>query len=387
METKKTILVVFPHNPFEPLSGVQKRYSELFMYLHQQEFEIDLLALRHFMSSWDEGDLRICRKLVRTLYFYNFLKGFLISLLYHAPARRYLINRFLRRGALTQLPDFAFQGMKQLFRQLVTTHHYDYVLISYVHWAGLLEQELPYRPVTVLTMEDFIARNLSQASLGRADMEAMALEETRRVDLFDKVICLSWEEQQYFSSRTSRPSYFYIPIFMNSREPSGEPETDLLFIGSDNVSNIRAMNWFFREVWPLLPEGITLRVTGRITRHIPDLPGVFVTPFAEDLDSVYGSCRITINPMQDGTGMKVKLIEALSYGLPTVSTAEGLSGISPVLKKELLQANDPMSFSLAIRKLLSDPDWYREQQRLSRSVFRENFDLSGMRKKLNEVFN
>ncbi len=387
MENRKSILIVFPHDPFELISGVQKRYHELLLYLHQEEFVIDLLALRHFMSSWEEGDIRITSRFVRTLFFYNFMKGFLSSLVKHPDTRRYLLDRFFRRGALRELPDFAFSGMKNLFRQLLLRNHYDFVLISYVHWAGLLEQELPYQPVRVLTIEDFIARNLTETSGGRAKMEQMAAEEVRRVNLFDRVICLSCDEQEYFSSRTTRPLYHYIPIFMPSKDPEpGAERHDLLFIGSDNPNNIKAMQWFFREVWPLLPSGTTMLVTGRISRHIPALPGVTTHLFTENLDKVYGSCRITVNPMQDGTGMKVKLIESLSYGIPALSTPQGLSGISRALVPLLPVAGDPGSFAEMIHRMLTDDDWYGQLREQARTIFHENFDISKMRHELTRVF-
>ena len=49
-----------------------------------------------------------------------------------------------------ELPDFAFAGMKEMFRKLIWQKHYDFVLIAYAYWASLLDVSLPAETVSVL---------------------------------------------------------------------------------------------------------------------------------------------------------------------------------------------------------------------------------------------
>jgi len=50
--------------------------------------------------------------------------------------------------------------------------------------------------------------------------------------------------------------------------------------------------------------------------------------FVDDIDNYFSGVDVFINPITSGGGIKVKLVEALSYGLPVVSTKQGAAGIS-----------------------------------------------------------
>lgn len=60
-------------------------------------------------------------------------------------------------------------------------------------------------------------------------------------------------------------------------------------------------------------------------------------------------------PVFSGTGMRLKLLEFLSMGIPTVTTSLGAAGLPCVDGKHALIADGTEPFTAAVNKLLSDP--------------------------------
>lgn len=108
--------------------------------------------------------------------------------------------------------------------------------------------------------------------------------------------------------------------------------------------------------------------------------------FAENLDSLYADARMVICPVLAGTGLKVKVVEALAHGKPLVTTAGGLSGILQKNGNGCIVANKPEAFAEAMIRLLSDEQYYTSVVNQSRSFFLEKFSRKMSWKKLDRLF-
>ncbi len=382
MTDGKNILIVFPHNFLPRGNGVNKRYYGLARWLRRNGFTIDLLGLRHFDSSWDRFDRENADGLIRKLYLYDFRRGLL-----RQRVSGWFGTLTGKRQDMHRLPDYAFPGMSKLFRQILDKNHYDFLVIGYVYWANLIRQEIPAGMVKVLTVEDLISRKIHEHDPGSRWQEETVREEIDRVGLFDRVVCLSHEELAFFSAHATSPVYHYVPVFMD--KPAIIPHTkscDLMFIGFDNRDNVEGIGWFFREVFPLLPSGTTLTVVGRVSRHVPCLPGVTRLEHVADPGEVYARCRFAINPLQKGTGMKVKLVESLAHGVPVISTTRGLCGLPPELVARFEVADDPRMFAETIRRLLADAGGYEARCREASELFSRHFETAAVDRELTRLF-
>lgn len=108
-----------------------------------------------------------------------------------------------------------------------------------------------------------------------------------------------------------------------------EDDKKILFVCSSYYPNIVGIRWFYKNVLPSLPENIHVDIVGRgidfLRSEFTD-PKVNVVGFVESLDETYRSADIIIIPIFDGGGMKVKSLEAVSYGKYIVGTEESLHG-------------------------------------------------------------
>ena len=386
---KKRVLIVYPHNFFEEKSGINSRFIELLRYFRAVDFNVDLLTLKNFKSSWenypaDKGGL------VNELFFYDFKKG---SRRQRPQNRKQNPLARLKKyipfcHAYTGLPDFAYKSMKKLFAEILAKNRYDFIIISYVYWTGLIPSKTVAGPATVLDLSDFITLNRFDSSGGDVKIGPMIEEEIRRVNRFDKVMCISEDEKSFFSQFARRPQYHYVPFFMdkNNLAKNDNPDYDILFIGSDNPHNREGMQWFFQEIHPYLFNSVRIVIAGPISEYVDSTHNVTCIPLVERLADIYARARISICPLLGGTGMKIKVVEALSFGLPVVTTAKGLAGFPSKVHTGCLSADSPEKFARAIQRLLSDKDFYNQQRKWAEDFFMENFEKSTVYRQLDELF-
>ena len=110
-----------------------------------------------------------------------------------------------------------------------------------------------------------------------------------------------------------------------------------------------------REMSPLQ---VHLLVVGTgVTRDVLNLshiPEVEVIGEVERIDSWYQRADLVIAPLRAGGGTRIKLIEALAYRLPVVSTTIGAEGLDMVDGKHLLIGDRPEVFARHCLRLLQD---------------------------------
>jgi len=403
------ILILFPHNFTSQQSGVQKRFAELVRYFNKRGFTIDLLGVKNFHSQWADNGVDITIPGVRQIYLYDHSKGLKAAFLRNLLSFRFMGNRNLLEKRISRLPDYSFPGLKETLEDLTSKHTYDFILVSYVQWANLIRgHDVPrgdtsYRGKMILTIEDCLSWSIKEKQLSSVPVDQLLTEEASRVNLFDEVICISWQEMEYFANHAGKPVFHYAPVFMDPvpglpdaglpdagamypDPPERIPDCDILFVGSANASNRKGMEWFFNAVYPLLDKDLKILCVGKITGVVPDHPNVLKINFREDLTPLYRQSKITISPMRDGTGMKVKIIESMAHGVPVVSTIMGLTGMKPDVCNNFMASDDPEEFAGFINRLITDKTLYLDYCQVMEHLFQDNFSTDAVTPVLDKVF-
>jgi glycosyltransferase involved in cell wall biosynthesis len=156
---------------------------------------------------------------------------------------------------------------------------------------------------------------------------------------------------------------------------------DLLFVaGFAHAPNVDAAIWFVNDVFPLIRKrhpGIKLYLVGsNPTEGVRELEGggVHVTGFVSDeaLAGYYRTSKVAVAPLRYGGGMKGKVVEAMRFGIPCVTTPAGAQGFSGT-SEFLSVAEDAASFATAVLRLLDDEEAWLRASRLSQAFARERF--------------
>ena len=153
--------------------------------------------------------------------------------------------------------------------------------------------------------------------------------------------------------RTARPAG------LRARYAIAEDAPLLVFHGTLHYwPNTEAVRFIVEQLLPrLLPRWPALRVL--VCGRSPPLhyahPAIVFTGSVGDLPAHLCAADLAICPLAAGGGTRMKLLEYMAAGLPTVSTTKGAEGLVATPGVELEIADGPVAFAEAVHALLSDP--------------------------------
>ena len=381
----KRVLFFFPANPVDAGGGHITRAQGLLRYFHARGITVDYIYSEDYWGQpWSEKEITglkssgLIRNLfsvrskpaVRDLYSYLFA--------YKIPK---LAGKYFRNEVL---PEYATPYSRRAFNEIIQKHTYDYIIISYAYWANFVKNAAAGKAKLIIDTHDF----LTSQEHGRRGIDPGLLfgSEISRLSLFHEVWTVSVEEQ-YLFRQFCNGIVRLIPVFLPLAPVStAQKQIDVVYVAGDNPHNRAAAAWFFSDVWPQLGPGVTLTVVGRITGHIPDCDGVVKVPHAASLTEYYNTAKVAICPMLSGTGLKVKVVEALSYGLPVICSPAGVDGLINKTGNGCLVGHTAGEFAGHIQLLLSDTEQYGIHARQAREFFSANYTDEAVYHRLDEAF-
>ena len=141
--------------------------------------------------------------------------------------------------------------------------------------------------------------------------------------------------------------------------PGFDDRSGVMFVGGfQHPPNIDAVEYYAKEIWPLLTELCPDLETYIIGSRMPDSlkrlgesKGLKMLGFVEDLTPYYESCKLAIAPLRYGAGVKGKVNQALSYGLPVVGSPDAFEGMGLTHEREVMVADTPQGFADSIAKV------------------------------------
>ncbi len=132
----------------------------------------------------------------------------------------------------------------------------------------------------------------------------------------------------------------------------------VLFAGTSTAPNAAGLNWFLKEVWPLIagqkPDA-AFWIAGSCGRALRELPaGVKVLGTVPDLAPVYRDAGVVVSPLLSGSGLKIKLVEGLAHGKAIVATAATIQGVEHLAADAVEVTDLPAVFAARTLALLQD---------------------------------
>jgi GT2 family glycosyltransferase len=267
---------------------------------------------------------------------------------------------------------------------------FDVVVVSRPHngvlFADLLAEHLPDACVIYDAESLFYRRLLSQAAEEpdplRRDALRQAAGETRALEhalvrSVDSVVCISEIEADEIREVTSSPVHVVAPLFeapmptlagFENRAHLGLVAGWAAGPGSPNSDGLL---WFAETVMPKVlvevPEARLLVTGADPPSDVSWLDGTVVqfVGRVRDLAAFYDQVRVVVSPTRFGSGVKLKTVEAIQYGVPVVCTDESATGLGPELRSAVWVAADAKRFAEAVVALLTDRAAWERQRQLS----------------------
>lgn len=208
-----------------------------------------------------------------------------------------------------------------------------------------------------------------QIALLRAERALVRRSEDRAAAAFPRCLLVNPGEADVLTRRADVPAGRVQSIPPLVAEPVAEPRRVgstpvFVFLGLLSLPhNDDGLRWFLTSVWPLVqataPDA-RLRVIGRSARpELVELAEGFngtvsVEGYVPDLSAALAEATALVNPLRFGSGIKLKVMEALARGVPVVSTAIGADGIRSGDDAGILVADEPARFAELMHALTDE---------------------------------
>ena len=354
------ILLLASTVPFPPVGGNKIPLYQLIRGLHELGHRIVLLGID------DDGSRRKAEA----------MNEFCASVRFYSVAPRLTLFSAIRQlgKGPRWLNRYYHPELWRDFRTIVASERFDVIHYD-CHYMVQYSRGLSTSAVQVVASRDaFSLLSRRRRELAHTPLEWLRCESQRRRYLAiekhvyshtDAVILVSEVDKNYLDAIVGT-RVFVVPPGVDtgelSSDRSAKQQHRLLFVGHfGSPANVDAMIWFVRDVFPnLLREhhGIELHIVGPGAEEVP-LPaaysaGIVRRGYVEDLITEYRSAGIFVSPLRYGAGVKHKILEAFSTGIPVVATSISMDGMMASPGVHYLKADSAAEFCDQVKRLFDD---------------------------------
>lgn len=275
------------------------------------------------------------------------------------PLARF-IRRFpfrLRRklGHILRLPGRFYGTLDGLYEQswsgplerLHREHGFDAAMVEYVIHSAALDLFPANVRKIIDTHDSFADRHKPYVAKGLYDYfySLRSEDEARGFRRADAILAIQQEEADTFARQLGddpdNPEIAVVNHFLDlSAAPvSNHSPCRALFLASRNPANTISAQNFVTHVLPLVLEKLPefrLVLAGMICEVVDDHPAVIKLGRVDQLSDAFEQAPLLVNPMLVGTGINIKILDAMAAGVPVVSTDMGARGLPDEFRSSVL---------------------------------------------------
>lgn len=194
----------------------------------------------------------------------------------------------------------------------------------------------------------------------KGENDVLAYEQIKAAELsalntYDYIITLTEYDHNILSQYLNKENIIISPAAITSSKGNYEfrPCQDFVFVGSgEHMPNPDGLKWFTQEVLPILREKqvpVRLYIIGKwnekqCQQYRNGFPEIIFTGFIDDL-SQFLNGKISIIPIRMGSGMRIKIIEAVNAMSPFITTSKGVEGLKFQADSECFITDDATEFA------------------------------------------
>jgi polysaccharide biosynthesis protein PslH len=190
--------------------------------------------------------------------------------------------------------------------------------------------------------------------------------ENKYINKFDKIFAISEQDRQAIVNLgIDLKKVYYLPVPFKTKPlfKFNPKRANILFIGLMSWKpNKDGFWWFYNQVFPKILEKIPkakLIVVGRgVGKKIKAVASqdknLILTGYIENIEKIYKKADVVIVPVFSGGGVKIKILEALSFGMPVICTTKVLKELRLIDGREIFVASNDTIFATKTIKLLKN---------------------------------
>jgi sugar transferase (PEP-CTERM/EpsH1 system associated) len=373
------VLFVTARLPFPPLKGDQVRgYHQL--RLLSAHHRVTLLSLNAEPS--DADHIKPLAPFVHEL------------ITIPITSQQRAINLFRGIASETPLQTMLYQSpkMTKAIKDCLGSGFFD---LAYVQLARMAPYFFDVISVPrVIDLIDALSLNMHRRFLQEKAPRKWALYlEWKRMSRYERKICQTFEQATVVSQidKTAIGNFRNLSINPNGVElerfsfvPAEARSTASDIVFSGNMSyfpNVNACAWFVEKVFPVIKQQVPnaqFTIVGanpnaQVIKLSKDNASVHVTGYVDSIHGHLAKATLAVVPLQSGSGIQNKVLEAMAAGTPLVVTPYALGGIHAENGKHLLISSDPRSFAESVITLMHDQSLRKKLSQNGRRMVEERF--------------
>lgn len=223
-------------------------------------------------------------------------------------------------------------------RKLQQEYHFDVCIVNYYYLTKLFDKT-DFAKKALHTHDCVAYKDLV---VGEKSISITANEEAKAMQRSPYIFALQDEEAAYFQLLSPRSKVYKIYSKYDFHPQPKANNHNILFLSGGNSFNVNGIKWFVREVFPAILERFPdakLIIGGAICNRLgrkekgqwiknQDIPDeVSLYGYVDDSANFYSLADVAINPVYQGTGLKIKTIEAVSYDKVTMVHPHSMKGM------------------------------------------------------------
>lgn len=277
------------------------------------------------------------------------------------------------------------------FEKRLSQEKFDAAILSYPLVAdnvfSLVKRLLPGAKIIFDTVDVHFVRLAREFELTREPVFSEESARFRKIEArlakaADQVWCVTEDDRKFLQAVAPEAKIEIVPNIhgLHGRGKPFAERRDLLFIGGfGHRPNVDAVFYFLNEIFPLVLEkipGVKIHIVG--SRTPPEILAlasetIRIEGFVPDVAPFFETARVFIAPLRYGAGMKGKIGQALSFGLPTVTTEIGAEGMNLTHEKEILLAGDARKFAEEVVRLYQSEELWQHLSDNGYRFIEQNF--------------
>lgn len=324
--------------------------------------DIDLIALADPVRELDPDRLgNLCRSVTVVPHPFTFGQ--------HRVRQTLVALGSLLSPAPYRLRKFQSRALRRELARLTALGPYDFVHYDQFGVAPYVDPRFPSTLVTQNVESDIYrlgtrtARDPLRRTWAKLEERKLRRSESTLLRRYDEVFVLAPDDAALLAKMgIERVTVLPMPgpgVYPERPVPASR---SILSLGSMSWFGVEdGLLWFHREVLPLVrvrvPD-VTWRLVGPnagpAIRRLSEEPAIEVVGYVDQVDDVVRAHRVGIVPLRIAGGIRMKLIDLMSWGLPSVSTTLGARGLAFADGAGCLVRDDPAAFADAVVELLVD---------------------------------
>jgi glycosyltransferase involved in cell wall biosynthesis len=291
------------------------------------------------------------------------------------------------RKQLTSPANGSFLQYYPVLKRVLKMNHFDAIILENLFTINAVST---IRKLAKKTTIIYDAHNVdTHLALGSEHLKGIRKTESGLYKTVDAIFsCSEKDKSDFLKMNKNRLRVAVIPNGVSIGEMCNElilskrPEF-ILFCGSlSSIPNSEGLLWFYEKMWPrvreLFPELKLLIVgSGKLPYGFDHLVLDSSIMFAGSVDEVkpfYNKATVAVVPLLNGSGTRLKILEAMNFGLPVISTSIGAEGIDCTDGKDIVIANKEIEFAEKLIELLSNEGKQVIMSKAGKDLVKKKYD-------------